>query len=223
MEQAGGEPRQGQALAWTSDEQAPADWTSMQATASESHGSPSHCGQASPDQGKAGSQIHWPQEGGTQPKTDADALPESPACRCGCGGNVIPPQGPYEPAALGLQTWAPGSHRPAPRLHPSGSVSLDSLSPFKPCSRDPQAVACGHQTLISQGAALSDSGQSVLPVTGSSKHLLDTALGAFSGHVARSARLAGGRRSGGGGREAQGSVWPASCPCEMRGLHHGRT
>lgn len=53
MGQAGGEPQRGKALAWTSDEQAPADGTSLQATASESRGPPSRCGWASPNQGEA--------------------------------------------------------------------------------------------------------------------------------------------------------------------------
>ena len=144
----------------------------MQATASESRGSPSHCGQASPDQGKAGSQVHWPKKEALSPRpTQTPRQSPQPAGVGAVGTSHLPKVPRRGPPALTGQLLD---------CIPLGPFLWTAcLSPFKPCSRDPQAVACGHQTLISQGAALSDSGQSVLPVTGSSRHLLDTRPGSL--------------------------------------------
>ena len=79
------------------------------------------------------------------------------------------------------------------------------LSPFKPPNRDPQAVACGQQTLTSQLGRPRVGGSPVglwpeCPPSGPAPPGTSwaPALGACSGHVARSARPAGGHRSGGG-------------------------
>lgn len=148
-------------------------------------GHPPAVGRPHPTGARPGSQVHRPREGGTQPQTDTDALPGSPACRCGHSGNVTPPQGPHEPAALGFQAWAL-TVRFLDCVPLGPFLRTACLSPFKPPNRDPQAVACEQQTLTSRLRRPRVRGQPRRALArvssqrpGSSTHLLDTRPGSL--------------------------------------------